>query len=482
MNKRVIVGAALAALLFDAGMAAARNPHCAGGIQYVLQATKDKERGNTEDYVREINKAVEQLTICSTEDPADHEAVGYLGWALAEVDSAGPAGRAFQTALAGLTAKGDKKKIEMVSNNLESYWARAYNEGIKRITAAQDAYPDFTKTPSDDEKPLKEEAAKQFDAALLSLTRAKLLKPTSAITIRNLATAYAMMGRYDEAETVLRNGLTEAAQDTAVAGLKDALKTVRANKANALLDAKKYDEAIVYYQELAKAEPENADHYMGMGSALFNRASTKQDAARRADFKLAGEAYAKAFAIKPTNGDLGFNAALAYQSAGELALAEGAWRAVLKQTPDDADALSSLGSTLADMQKFEEAVQVLTRAVNLKPDNKTYFRQLGAVYSKAGNNAKSTEMLMVFMAMNSGKENADPAGAAKAAKAGSAAANTGAAMGAPDKVLDWDSEGRKLQTWIFNGKKQAFTFDATGGMTLVQKSDWSTAVAGGGKT
>lgn len=480
MNKRIIVGVALAALLLEAGVAAARNPHCAGGIQYVIQAMKDKDRGNTEDYVREINKAVDQLTQCSTEDPADLEAIGYLGWALAEVDSAGPAGKAFQTAITGMTAKGDKK-VTMVSNNLESYWARAYNEGIKRIGAAQDAYPDFTKAPSNDEKPLKDEAAKQFDAAILSLTRAKLLKPTSAVTIRNLGTAYALMGRFDEAETVMRNGLTEAAQDTAVAGLKEALKTVRANKAGALLDAKKYDEAIAYYQELSQLEPQNPDPLMGMGSALFNRASTKQDAARRADFKAAGEAYSKAFALKPTNGDLGFNAALAFQSAGELALAEGAWRAVLKQTPDDADALSSLGSVLADMQKFDEGVQVLTRAVNLKPDNKTYFRQLGAVYSKAGNNAKSTEMLMVFMAMNSGKENADPAGAAKAAKSGSAAANTATSMGSPDKVLDWDSEGRKLQTWIFTGKKQGFTFDASSGMSLVQKSDWSTAVTGGGK-
>jgi tetratricopeptide (TPR) repeat protein len=481
LKQRVIAGAVLAALLLDAGLASARNPHCAGGIQYVSQAMNDKNRGNTEDYVREINKAVEQLTKCAAQDPADLEAVGYLGWALAEVDSAGPAGKAFQTAITGLTAKGDKKKLDMVATNLESYWARAYNEGIKRIGAAQDAYPDFTKTPTGDEAALKEEAKKQYDAAVVSLTRAKLLKPASAVTIRNLGTAYALMGDFDAAESVLRNGITEAASDTAVNGLKDALRTVRANKAGALVDAKKYDEAIAYYQELVKSEPDNVDHYMGVGSALFSRANTRRDEPRRADFKAAGEAYSKAFAMKPSNGDLGFNAALAFQSSGELALAEQAWRAVLKQTPEDPEALSSLGSTLADMQKYDEAVQVLTKAVNLKPDNKTYFRQLGAVYSKAGNNPKSTEMLMVFMAMNSGKENADPAGAAKAAKAGSPAANTGASMGAPDKVLDWDSEGRKLQTWIFTPKKQAFTFDASGGMSLVQKSDWSTAVAGGKK-
>ncbi len=63
------------------GVAEARNPHCAGGIQYVVQAMKDKDKGNTDDYQREINKAVQQLEQCASEDPADLEALGYLGWA-----------------------------------------------------------------------------------------------------------------------------------------------------------------------------------------------------------------------------------------------------------------------------------------------------------------------------------------------------------------------------------------------------------------
>ena len=87
----VLAGALLFAL---AGIAEARNPHCAGGIQYVVQAMKDKDKGNTDDYQREINKAVQQLEQCSSEDPNDLEALGYLGWAYAEVDSAGrPAAR-----------------------------------------------------------------------------------------------------------------------------------------------------------------------------------------------------------------------------------------------------------------------------------------------------------------------------------------------------------------------------------------------------
>jgi len=477
-NRSIAAALCGAALMLAAADASARNPHCAGGIQYVVQGLKDKDAGRTEDYAREMNKAVAQLTQCAAEDPADLEALGYLGWALAELDSCGPSGDAFRKAIDGLAAKGDKKKVEIAASNRDHYWSVAYNDGIKNIQDAQNTWPDFSKTPSEDEKALKEEATKRYEAAIRSLTCAKLLKPGHAVTIRNLGTAYALMGRFNEAAAVFQNGIVEAAKDEAVSTLAEALKTVRANQAGALLDAKDWDKAIAFYTDLLKSEPESADHLQGLGSALFNRAQTKQDAAKRADFKASADAYAKAFAIKPTSTDLGFNGALAYQYAGELTLSEAQWRAVLKQTPDDPEALSSLGSTLADMQKFDEAVQVLCRAVNLKPDNKTYFRQLGAVYNKAGNNSKSTEMLMLFMAMNAGKENADTAAVRKAAKAGPPAASTLASLGTPDKVFDWESDGRKLRTWIYAAKKQGFTFDAGTGMTLVQKSDWSTC---GGK-
>lgn len=456
---------AAVACLAWAGSALARNPHCAGGIQYVVQGLKDKERGNTEDYDREMRKAVDQLTMCSTEDPADYEALGYLGWALAEVDSAGPAGDAFQKAIDAAQAKGDKKKAEVVVSNRDHYWSIAYNEGIKNIQDGQQYA----------EADAKKEAHEAFGKAITSLTKAKMLRPGHAQTIRNLATAYAMDDDFERAEAVLKNGETEAAKDTSVAQLAAALKTVRANKANALLTANKFDEAIAYFTDLTKSEAGNSDLWMGLGNAYFKRAETKVDAERKADFKGSADAYAKAFQLRPDDANLVFNAALAYQYAGELPSAEAQWRAVLAKTPDDADALSSLGSVLADEKKFADATAVLLRAISIKPEEKVYYRQLGAVYSKAGNNPKSTEMLFVYMAMNKGTAMADPAGAVKAAKAGTAAANTLSAMGAPEKVLEWDDTetSTKLQTWVYGAKQVAFTFNAAG--ALVQKSDWTAA-------
>ena len=464
--RSLSAGLTAAMCLSMVAVAHARNPHCAGGIQYVVQGLRDNAKGNKEDYIRQMNKAVDQLSMCAAEDGEDHEALGYLGWAYAELDSMGPAGDAFAKAIAGLQAKGDKKRFEVVSNNRESYWAQRYNEGIRAVTDAQQ----FAEAGA------KDEAHGKFVEAIDKLTKAKLLKPGSAATLRNRAVAYAADGQFDQAETVLRNGLTEAAADTSVGQLQDALRITRANKAGKLLDEKKYDEAITYYTELSKNEPNSADHLMGLGNAYFSRAATKQDAAKKADYKLSGDAYAKAFLVKKEDANLVFNAALAYQNASELALAEGQWREAVKLNSKDAEALSSLGSVLADESKFDEAVRVLHQAVAEKPDNKVYFRQLGAAYSKAGNNVKSTEMLMIYLSMDKGKAATDAAGAAKAAKAGSAATNTLGAMGSPDKVLDWEYDSRKLQTWIYGGKKQAFTFDSAAG-SLVQKSDWNPPAA-----
>jgi tetratricopeptide (TPR) repeat protein len=464
--RSVVSLAAAASCLAWAGTALARNPHCAGGIQYVVQGLKDKDKGNTEDYQREMNKAVDQLTQCAGEDALDFEAVGYLGWALAEIDSSGPAGAAFAKAIDAATAKGDKKKLEVIVANRDHYWSIVYNEGIKNIQDGQQFAEADAKT----------ESHEAFAKAIGSLTKAKLLRPGHAQTLRNLATAYAMDDDFDRAEVVLRNGQTEAAQDTSVRQLDEALRTVRSNKANALLNANKTDEAIAYYADLTKSEAGNSDLWMGLGNSYFKRAQADTvAAAKKADFKSSADAYAKAYQIKSDDSNLVFNAALAYQYAGELGSAEAMWRMVLLKTPNDSDALSSLGSVLADEKKFDEATAVLLRAVSIKPEEKTYYRQLGAVYSKAGNNAKSTEMLIVFMAMNKGNALPDPAGIAKAAKAGSAAGNTMAAMGAPDKVLEWDdtSGGGHLQTWVYATKQLAFTFNAAG--VLVQKSDWTAA-------
>ena len=470
MKLHLIRCAGVAALLLAiaAPRAEARNPHCSGGILYVTQGMRDKDKGDRESYERQMHKAVAELSSCAAEDPADAEALGYLGWAYAEVDSFGPAGKAFQAAIDGLTAKGDKKKVEWAVGNRNSYWARAFNDGIEHIRVAQQAYPDFMKAPADEgETTLKGEAEKHYKDALSYLTRAALIRPNDPQTMRNLGSVHAFMGDFKEAEVVLQAGLKAAPSDTS---LQQSLKSVRAGYARSLVVGKKYDEAIAYFGELMKTDPGNSDNYLQTGEAYFARAQTKEGDARKAEFKLAGDNYAKAGELKPGDADLPFNAALAYQNAGAWDKAEVQWRLALKARPDDTEALSSLGMVLAEQKKYVEAIKVVHSAVLLKPQNKNMHRQLGSIYTKAGNNAKGTEELMLFLAMQSGQVADDPAAAAKASKAETAAGKTLASDGPPDQLVTWTSDKSTYETWFYWAKKRAYTFQAG---TLMTRSDWS---------
>lgn len=460
--------AASVALFALAPTAQARNPHCAGGIQYVVQAMRDKEKGNLEDYQREINKAVQQLQQCTSEDAADYEAMGYLGWALAEVESCGPAGQAFSAAIEGLKTKGDPKKADWAGTNRKSYWANAFNEGISKINQAQALWPDYAKKPeSEADKAPYDESGKKYQEALHSLTCASLLMPGEPQTMRNLGSVYAFMGNFEKAAATFEAGLKAAPQDTSLA---DALKAARVNHAGHLIDQKKYDEAIGFYTDLLKTDPNNPDLYLGLADAHFKRAQEVKGEAARPEFKAAGDAYAKAGTLKPSDADLPFNGALAYQNATEWALAEGQWKASLKVRPGDVDAISALGASLSELKKFDEAVRVLHDGVMANPKNKVLHRQLGAVYTKLGNNVRSTEELMVFLALQSGKAVDDPAAAAKAAPAGSAAAKTLASLGPPEQVVPWEADQQKIETWFYWSKNQAFHFQNG---SLYVKSDWN---------
>jgi len=482
VKRILILGAAIAmGVAFWAGAADARNPHCAGGIQYVVQGLSDKNKGNMDDYRREMHKAVEQLNQCSSEDPNDFEALGYLGWAYAEVgadaaiqDSAAAsvdysrrAGQAFDKSIAGLKQK-DPKKVDWASTNRESYWATAFNEGISAINDARAIWDPASTPQSDADKKLKADAAKKYDKAMKALTRADALKPNDAKTLRNLGTVYQFQGDYKQAEATFAKGLAAAPGDSL---LQAALKAVRMGQCGPLIDQKKFDEAIACYSDLGKTDPNNPDVALGLADAYFKRAQSKEGDARKPDFKLAGDNYAKAAQSRSGDADLAFNAALSYQNAGEPKLAEPQWRAALKARPDDVDATSALGSCLADLGRYNEAIDVLWKGVSKDPKNKVLHRQLGAVYTKAGNNPKSTEELMVYLALQNGQPVADPAAAAKAAaKPGSAQAQTLASAGTPDQINPWDVQGDKVETWFYWEKKQAYHFK---GAAPYGKSDWS---------
>ncbi|NOT33403.1 MAG: tetratricopeptide repeat protein [Candidatus Eisenbacteria bacterium] len=455
-------------------VAEARNPHCAGGIQYVVGGLRDKEKGNTEDYLRQMNKAIQQLEQCAAEDAEDSEAICYLGWAYAELDSAGPSGKWFDIGIKGLEAKGDKKKVSQWTDNRNSYWVRWLNDGIGKMNAARDVYPDFCKKPANEaDETLRGEAAKSYESAELGLMRAAAMRPADSNTLRNLGSLYAFRCEFMKAESKFREALALAPSDTM---LQQSLRSVRINRANQLVDEQKLDEAESYLKELIAAEPASADHAMSLADLYFKRAQALKDneEGRKAQFKLAADNYARASGNRKGDADLTFNAALAYQFASDYPKAVEYWEATSRLRPNDHEALSSLGACLVEVKRCDDAAVAVLKAVQLKPDLKNLHRQLGAIYSKCGNNARATEHLMLYLAMDKGVAAADPAAAAKAAPAGTTAAKTLSTDGAPEKVFAWQQDSQKYETWVYFAKQTAFTF---GGGQLVSKASWGVSAA-----
>lgn len=447
--------------------ALARNEHCSGGIQYVVGALRDRDKGDTEGYQRQMGKALAQLETCAQEDPADFEAIAYLGWAYAEVDSGILAGKWFTYAIDGLEKKGDKKKVEQWTGNRNSYWVRALNDGIAKMKAAQDAYADYCRKPADEaEETLRGEAAKSYDAAEASLLKAVALRPNEPTTMRNLGSLYAFRCEFQKAEQVFTDALKGAPGDTV---LQQSLRSVRVNYANQLVEQEKYEDAEKFYQQLVAAEPNGADNFVSLGDLYFKRGQKLEGDARKAQFKLAGEHYAKGAVLRGGDADLTFNAALAFQNGGDYAKAVEQWNATIKTRPEDVDALSSLGASLVELKRCDEAVNAVLRAVRVKPEQKSLHRQLGAIHSKCGNNARATESLMLYLAMDRGTPAADAAATAQAAPAGSTAAKTLAADGKPDKVYSWTQENQTYETWVYLAKQVAYTFGAG---QLVSKANW----------
>jgi len=455
----------------------ARNPHCAGGIQYVVGGLRDKGKGNLEDYQRQFQKAVQQLEQCATEDPEDAEAAGYLGWAYAETGDFAKAGTAFESAIEKLKTKGDLKKVEWATNNRDSYWANAFNDGIGKIGAAQAAYADYTQPPSNDaDKTLREEAGKRYQEAIASLTNASLIRRNHPQTIRNLGSVYVFLGDFKKATEIYNSGLAVAPGDSA---LTESLRLSRTNYAAQLLEEKKYDEAISFFQDLLKADANNGELHSGLADALFQKAQLAEGEAKKPAFKIAGDSYAKAFSLRGDSPDLAFNAALAYQNAGEMALAETQWRNALKAKPGDVETISSLAATLAENKKYDEAITLLIEGLSANPKKEVLHRQLGGVYTKAGYNAKANEELMVFLAMKNGQPASDASAAAKGSgPAGDAGVKALASNGPPEDVISWEASGEKYDSWFYWSKRRALHFKSGIQIAL---SDWSKGPSGAPK-
>ena len=117
------------------------------------------------------------------------------------------------------------------------------------------------------------------------------------------------------------------------------------------------------------------------------------------------EVYDLALLEHPGDSDLLYARAMLGERMDRLDILERDLRAILRKEPDNADALNALGFTLADRtDRFDEAMQLISRAIELKPDDFYVIDSLGWVLYRLGRYDEAIEQLRRALALSDDTE------------------------------------------------------------------------------
>ena len=106
------------------------------------------------------------------------------------------------------------------------------------------------------------------------------------------------------------------------------------------------------------------------------------------------KAYDRGLTAFPQSFSLLYGRAMVHESEGQLGAMENDLRSILAQDPDHAATLNALGYTLTNhTQRYEEAADLIERALELSPGDPAILDSLGWVYYKLGQYSESEALL-----------------------------------------------------------------------------------------
>jgi tetratricopeptide (TPR) repeat protein len=146
-----------------------------------------------------------------------------------------------------------------------------------------------------------------------------------------------------------------------------------------LADLDRYDEAIAHLKALVEVHPDDMRGYQALGGVY----------ASKEDFRSAAGLYDKAVAMlkTPTRADwnIFYQRGIAYERLKEWPKAEPNFRKALELFPDQPQVLNYLGYSWVDMNiNLEEGLQMIQKAVDLRPSDGYIVDSLGWAYFRMG--------------------------------------------------------------------------------------------------
>jgi TolB-like protein/Flp pilus assembly protein TadD/DNA-binding winged helix-turn-helix (wHTH) protein len=217
-----------------------------------------------------------------------------------------------------------------------------------------------------------------LEAAEDSFRQALVLDPKLALAYAGLCERYAK--GYDETRDA---ALVKKAESACGAALKldDSLREVSAALAHLYRVSGRSDEAAALFRGLIRADPDNADGYMGLGEALAGAQRNTE----------AEHALRQAVEVEPTYA--GAQTALGnfLFRNGRFTAALPILRRVTELVPANPHAYSNLGAAYLMTADFPQAAAAFERSLALEPSRSAYSN-LGSVYYFLGRYADASHM------------------------------------------------------------------------------------------
>jgi tetratricopeptide (TPR) repeat protein len=284
-------------------------------------------------------KAIEQLTEAIRNNPSAWEPHMWLGRAYADTEMLDMAHDEFFTALDLARDEGSKKKVE---DTITYYWLVYDKQGEGFNEAAQ------------------------FSDAIAEFEKAIVIDPRKPDAYINLGYALSMNMETDRALDVFEKAY-ETSPDNPV--LIENLVSVYQQKAGNLAATGDYQNALVYFEKIARVAPATPD--LNYNIALMNY--------QLKDYREALKWYGKQLEVDPDDEDVLYRMFLCYWALG--------------------NELKDSGQEDLAKDEFGGALPYLTKLVELDDTNVTYHRALMRVYNEMGQEDEAVAELRTIEAL-----------------------------------------------------------------------------------
>src|SRR6266705_188048 len=189
------------------------------------------------------------------------------------------------------------------------------------------------------------------------------------VTLKIVGDTYLNTKRYQEALLAFEQAIQLDPNDAVICN----------GKGLALSKLNRYREALTAYEQSIRLNPNNADTYLNKGDAL--------DELERYEEALA--AYKRAIRLNPNNADTYFNKGDALDELERYEEALVAYKRAIRLDPNNADAYFNKGNVLDELERYEEALAAYEQAIRLDPNNADAHNNKGYILRKLGRYEKA---------------------------------------------------------------------------------------------